>query len=279
MIDVLLATYRPDVGWLREQLDSIRAQVGMDVNPICREDVGGLGARGAFSDLLSESKADYAAFSDQDDVWHSDKLAKCLDRMKALESQFGRKTPALVFCDGLVTDRELNPCSGTVISRQRVDVEKGISFRRLLMQNFIAGNAMLINAALREKAGVIPADALMHDSWLALVAAAFGHIGFVDEPLYCYRQHQANVLGATSAGCRHFLRRAIEGRTVFRERLRANIRQARAFVERFGAESPDSAVALAQLDKKSFFARRVDLVRHRLYKHGVLRNLALFACV
>lgn len=277
MIDVLIATYRPDPAMLKAQTDSIRAQKGVTVNIIRREDDSGAGACANFAAMLGESRADYVAFSDQDDVWRPDKLTKCFARLKALEARYGRETPLLVFCDGLVTDDKMKPHSGTVISRQRVDVRNGISFNRLLMQNFIAGNAMLFNAALREKAGRIPAGALMHDNWLALVAAAFGHIGFVDEPLYLYRQHRSNALGATTAGCGHFLRRAIEGPMAFRWRLQANVVQARAFVERFGAESPVSVIALAGLDEKKFFARRTELVRHRLYKHGFLRNLSLFA--
>ena len=91
------------------------------------------------------------------------------------------------------------------------------------------------------------------------------------------QKHQANVLGATTAGFGHFLRRAIEGPMAFRRRLQENVVQARAFVERFGVESPASAVALAGLDGKNFFARRMELVRHRLYKHGLLRNMPLLA--
>lgn len=277
MIDVLLATYRPQAEMLKAQIDSIRAQRGVEVNLICREDAEGLGASGNFSALLAESHAEYAAFSDQDDVWAEDKLAKSLDKMHELERTYGRDFPLLVFCDGYVTDSELHRQSGTVLSRQRVNREKGLCFNRLLMQNFVPGNAMLFNAALREKAGSTPPEALMHDVWMLLVAAAFGHIGFIDEPLYCYRQHRSNVLGATTAGVGHFLRRALEGRAAFRRRLQENITQACAFVERFGAESPASAVALAELRSKPFFVRRVELLRYRLLKHGFLRNLSLFA--
>ena len=276
-IDVLLATYRPNADWLKAQIDSIRAQGDVEVNLIRREDEPGAGARANFSALLGESRGEYAALADQDDVWMPLKLAKSLAKMRELEADCGKNTPILVFTDGLVADAELHPLRGTMLSRQVVDVARGLDFSRLLMQNFIPGNAMLLNAALRERAGSVPADALMHDSWLALVAAAFGRIGFVNEPLYLYRQHQANALGATAAGFGHFVRRALEGRRAFRGRLQANVVQARAFVERFGAESPASAVALADLDGKNFFARRLELMRHRLYKHGLLRNMSLLA--
>ena len=275
MIDVLLATYRPQEAMLKAQVESIRAQAGVEVNLIRREDTEGLGARGNFSALLSESRAEYAAFSDQDDVWLKDKLSKSLAKMRELESQHGKDVPLLVFCDGYVTDAELNRKPGTALSRQRVNVEKGLRFNRLLMQNFVAGNAMLFNAALREKAGAVPLRALMHDAWLILVAAAFGHIGFVDEPLYLYRQHGENVVGATDTGARHFMKRAREGASAFRARLAENADEASAFVERFGAESPQSAKALSTLPSCGWAERRFRIVRHGLFKQGLLRNLAL----
>ena len=275
MIDVLLATYRPNAEWLKVQVDSIRVQKDVGVNLVRREDENDAGACANFSALLGQSCADYVAFADQDDVWLRDKLAKCLAKLQDLEVRYGRETPLLVFCDGRVTDETLKACPGTVISRQGVDVSNGIRFNRLLMQNFIPGNAMLFNAALRKRAGSIPADALMHDSWLALVAAAFGHIAFVDEPLYYYRQHGANALGATAAGVRHAVRRGCEGAGAFRKRLQASVLQARAFVERFGSGAPASARALACFPEMSFLGRRRAILRNRLFKQGLLRNLVL----
>lgn len=61
----------------------------------------------------------------------------------------------------------------------------------------------------------------MHDAWMILVASAFGHVGWVDEPLYSYRQHGNNVLGETAVGAKHFLARAREGVVAFRIRLAA----------------------------------------------------------
>lgn len=278
MIDVLLATYHPNELWLREQRESIRTQCGVKVNLIEREDVEGAGACQNFSALLSESHAEYVAFADQDDVWLPDKLLKCKMRLCEMEAQYGKNTPILVFCDGFVVDEELKSLDGTVISRQRVDIEKGLSFSRLLMQNFIPGNAMLFNAALREKAGIVPEGVLMHDAWIALVASAFGHIGFVNEPLYKYRQHNINVLGLTTADTKHFLLRIKEGKQAFRYRLRGNIREAEAFVNRFKDNSPAEALALARFPTSNWLVRRCLLIKHKLWKHGFMRNLALFFC-
>ena len=54
----------------------------------------------------------------------------------------------------------------------------------------------MMNRALAERITEIPAHCVMHDQWIALVASAFGHIDFVPESLYLYRQHGDNVLGA-----------------------------------------------------------------------------------
>ena len=134
---------------------------------------------------------------------------------------------------------------------------------------------MLFNAALREKAGPIPPEALMHDAWMILVASAFGHVGWVDEPLYFYRQHGKNVLGETAVSAKHFLARAREGLVAFRTRLAANAKEAEAFVERFGPQAPTAARALATLPSCSWWVRRFRVIRHGLYKHGLARNLSL----
>lgn len=268
MVDVLLATYRPNAAFLEAQRDSLLKQQDVDVNLLTREDAEGLGPAENFSRLLAQSNADYVAFCDQDDVWQPRKLAVQLARMKELERRHGKDRPLLVFCDSTVTDETLRPQPGTFLSRQGVNPVRGISLPRLLVQNYIAGHAMLFNAALREKAGAIPHEALMHDYWVALVAAAFGQISFVDEPLVLYRQHGANALGhaRTSRGARDF-----------RSRFRRNVLQAQAFVDRFGEASPACVRALASFPTRGWFSRRCALFQHGLFKYGVTRNLALLA--
>jgi hypothetical protein len=54
----------------------------------------------------------------------------------------------------------------------------------------------MFNQALAEKCMPVPETAIMHDWWLALTAAAFGKLVFLDQPLIHYRQHQNNTIGA-----------------------------------------------------------------------------------
>lgn len=270
MVDVLLATYHPNDVWLKEQIDSIRAQRGVGINLIMRDDPKGEGACANFNALLKMSDGDYAAFSDQDDVWQEEKLAKMMSRMLEVEAERGRDVPILVFCDSVITDETLHPMSGTLISRSGVNVRRGLRVERLLMQNFISGHAMLINAALRRKVGDIPQDAIMHDYWIALVAAAFGVISFLDDPLVMYRQHSSQALGAMGK---------CHSTAGFRSRLAHNILQAKAFCRRYGAECPECVRALSRIDAMTWWGKRLEIVRHGLFKSGLRRNLGVFVLI
>ena len=272
MIDILLATYRPNPKWLKEQIDSIRAQRGVESNLIVREDDDGRGACQNFATLLGESRADYVAFSDQDDVWIEDKLLCAFSKMKELEAKWGRDVPLLVFADARVVDANLNILSVSLFTHTRINPSRTLP-RQLVLQNVANGNTMLFNSALRNLSEFIPKGAFMHDAWIMLVASVFGHIDYVSEPALLYRQHDKNILGGAKVGVLYFIRRILQGRAVLRERLYANIRQIEAFVERFGDKSPKCFKALVGLRSKPYLVRVFILIRYRIFKNGILRNL------
>lgn len=278
MIDVLLAIYRPKADWLKAQIDSIRAQRGVEANLICREDTVGEGACVNFAALLQESAAEYVAFADQDDVWLPDKLAKCMSKMHELERQWGVDTPLLVFSDARVVDADLKPLSDSLFRRIRVNPLRNRP-RQLVFQNTAYGNTMMINAALRDLAKPIPSKAFMHDSWMMLVASVFGKVAYLDEPLLLYRQHEDNVVGGDRVGIGYFFRAIARGRVQLRVRQYANIRQVEAFVNRFGYKSPEVFRALVGFTDRPYIQRIGILLRHRILKSGIVRNLGLWAVI
>ena len=272
MIDVLLAVYKPNPDWLRQQRESILSQRDVEINLIEREDASGEGVRANFAALLAESRGEYVAFSDQDDIWADDKLAKMLAKMRKLESKYGKNAPLLVFCDSEAVDEQLCPLGETTFIRTDVDPRR-LAPRQLVLQNVASGHAMLFNAALRDKALPIPPGAYMHDHWIGLVVSVFGHADYLNEPLVTYRQHKNNVIGAAKVNLWYFINRLRMGRKVLKDRLYANIRQAEAFVERYGDAAPECFKALVDLDKKAGLVRVWTLWRHRIFKHGILRNI------
>jgi len=150
-----------------------------------------------YSDTISRCKGDYVALCDQDDLWLPDKLASSLLKINEAEKTYGTIKPLLLHTDLIVID-----ISGTIIApsfmklRQIKPIQED-SLRTLLVQNYVTGSTVLINRPLMEAALPIPEEAVMHDWWLALVAAAAGEIIFIDQLTVLYRQHEANVVGAS----------------------------------------------------------------------------------
>ena len=299
-IDILLATYNSQE-FLREQLDSILNQNHSDFRII----IGDGGSRDGTPELLSEyaghhpgrfqilpgerryrsaenfarllaaSDADFVMFSDHDDIWKPDKIAvslECFHRNFPENSD----TPALIFTDETIVDRNLRVICDSSMRFQNFDPGR-TELAQLLTQNIIGGNTMLFNRALREAALPIAPEALMHDCWVALCAAALGGIAFCPERTVLYRQHGGNVMGAASASPRAMLRKLRDGRQAFL----AGVRQARALLEHLGrdprlsAENRAVIAAYAAMEHQGFFARRRTALSRRFLKNTWRRNLLL----
>ncbi len=225
MIGILLCTYN-GAAYLRQQLESILAQDTSESFRILVSDDGSTdgtlpllremssahpdritllpphaptgSAWRHFLSLLAAGWArdcDYLMLSDQDDVWKPEKLQRCLREMKAMEDAYGTGTPLLVHCDSEITDERLQVLAPSFVQYQKMSPKRN-KLQQLLVQNNVVGGAIFMNQALAALVTEVPAYCVMHDQWLALLAAAFGHIRFVPASLYYYRQHQDNVLGA-----------------------------------------------------------------------------------
>lgn len=103
------------------------------------------------------------------------------------------------------------------------------------MQNVVTGGAMAINRALATLAGqcTAPQQTVMHDWWLAAVAARFGKIVYIDEPLSDYRQHGDNCVGAKDVRSLQYAGRMAARTRAVAERLRSKKMQAGVFYKTY----------------------------------------------
>jgi len=219
-IDILLSTYNGEL-FLTQQIDSILSQTYKDWHLTIRDDgsidgtlglvkdyckkypdeitfskdnLGRLGLERSFSQLLEKSSSNYVMFCDQDDVWLPEKVEKSIKKLLLIEKEFPG-VPALIFTDLEVVDSSLNHISSSFWKYQCAN-PKRTKLNHLLVQNMASGNTMIMNRALGVLIGRIPAEAIGHDWWTALTAAAFGKIGYLPEATIKYRQHSGNTSGA-----------------------------------------------------------------------------------
>jgi hypothetical protein len=192
----------------------------------------------------------------------------------------------LVHTDLTVADAGLNPIATSFWAHNRVNPAL-TELRQIVVRNVVTAGTAMMNRPLRELVRAIPAEAAMHDWWIALVAAAFGRIVVVPRSTVLYRQHGANVIGAhrpySALSPREMVVAAphLGHRT---RRMRANLaaaaRQARAFLERFGDRLPaadrEFLAAYARIPERGYLARRADLLRlHILPGNSLLQNLGI----
>jgi glycosyltransferase involved in cell wall biosynthesis len=214
-ISVALATYNGE-RYLEPFLASVRAQDWPDVRLVVSDDgstdrtrelvaslwpgaavhrnTAARGVIGNFSNAMTQTGGGYVALADQDDIWEPTKLSSLMRRMQACEARDPGK-PVMVFSDLKVVDSDLNVL-GDSFFRFTSKSLKASAPRDFLLSNHVPGCTMLLNDALLKLALPVPAEVMMHDWWLALVAAAFGTVDSVEEPLVLYRQHGFNTVGA-----------------------------------------------------------------------------------
>ena len=215
-IAICMATYSPDIDLFRQQIDSIRAQIGVEWHCFVSDDhsppedldrieqvIGddsrftlsasreNLGFYRNFERAIGMVPPEYEliALSDQDDRWYEDKLS-------ALAGALGDSQ--LVYSDQRLVDKQGLVIADTYWTSRQNNYTDLIS---LLVANTVTGAASLFRRSVAEKALPFPElpGEQYHDHWLAMVAISLGELSYVDRPLYDYVQHGGAVLGHEKA--------------------------------------------------------------------------------
>lgn len=154
-----------------------------------------IGVKKSFLSLLLAVESDYYFFCDQDDFWLPNKVADTLNLLK--EEERG-DLPVCVHTDLEIVDQSLVKIDASMIESQNLYKEDHL--KELLVQNSVTGCTTALNHSLKQLILKQPntEHILMHDWWIALVAATFGKVALLDVPTILYRQHGNNEVGAQS---------------------------------------------------------------------------------
>lgn len=139
-----------------------------------------------FEKGMQLATGDLIALSDQDDVWHTEKLATLISNMGTSE---------IVYSDSELIDE-----SGKLLGKKMSEIRNMVSYDDCLMYAVGAwapGHAMLFRKELVARCLPFPSQ-VTHDFWLGFVASCRGTVQFLPQSLVYYRQHDSNAIGANT---------------------------------------------------------------------------------
>jgi len=214
LVSILLAVYKPNETWLIEQLISLNSQVYENLELLIYDDCPDCpvseeyfekyitnfsyklirgsenqGSNAAFEELTKIADGDFFSYCDQDDIWERDKITLMVER-------FLDKDVNLVCSDLSIINENGDKIADSITEiRKRHEFKCGYDLAKgLLMSNFVTGCAMMVRKDIAKEA--IPFEStLIHDQWIAVIAAINGKISFINKPLVRYRQHSSNQTG------------------------------------------------------------------------------------
>lgn len=166
-----------------------------------------LGVAKNFAACLRKCTGEYIALSDQDDVWYKDKLQQMVGMLEE------RPELAVIFSNLNLVTETLVPKDQTQWeyvgfgAKERKDWQEGRELQVLYRAgNVVTGCATILRASVKERfAEAVYGEYFgkkLHDHVLALLSAAEGSIGFLNQSLGAYRQHAAQVVGTTKQDSR-----------------------------------------------------------------------------
>lgn len=226
-----------------------------------------------FLSLLSKEnvKANYYSFSDQDDIWHHDKIERAV---KWLATQPIDK-PALY-------------CSRThIINEQGCDLgfsphfKHEPSFKNALIQSIAGANTMLFNQAARDvitEAGIV--DVISHDWWIYILITGVGGTVYYDShPTLDYRQHVANLIGFESGFRKKFakLSKIFDGQ--FRQWNARHINALEKNYHLLTVENKNKFEWFKKIHKSSLLVRAFYYFRLGLHRKNFIDDVAIFFLV
>jgi glycosyltransferase involved in cell wall biosynthesis len=189
----------------QQNLEKLRARAPFPIH--IHTNKNRLGPAKNFESCFQKCTGDILVSTDQDDLWHPDKLKLLTAALAQPRTLLAFSDMAIIEADGspapLPSPRMKSPLTQWQLlgfsPAQQALFHSGEPLRILLKYNAVAGAASAFHRPLLAHAIPFPADYL-HDEWLALIAAAIGGLTPIPQPLTYYRRHAAQQVGPATTG-------------------------------------------------------------------------------
>ena len=213
LVDILVTTYNTREEYLKMQIESIINQTHKNIKIYISDDKStnpnietilrkyekkderikvyiqpiNIGYNKNFEFLLKKSKARYVMFSDHDDVWHEDKVEKCLKKMY-------EENIDMVYCNCRQINSQGDVIKENYFKYKNVPLVKGKS--KLAISRCVGiGCSQMITKEVRNNMIPFKKRVIAHDWLAAFIANEKRGMDYIEEPLFDYRLHTDNVFG------------------------------------------------------------------------------------
>ncbi len=211
-------------------------------------------------------EGDYFAFSDQDDIWHSDKLERAVAWLDTIPED----VPGL-YC----SRTDLIDASGRPIGRSPLFVRPP-SFQNALVENIGGGNTMVFNRAAKRLVEQIRNEIVSHD-WATyqLVTAVGGAVCYDSIPSLSYRQHSSNAQGSNRHLSARLRRIQMLSAGRFARWIDTNISFLQDFMSQMTPENRKTFELFKRARIGTLPSRLGNLKRSGVYRQTALDNIGL----
>lgn len=220
-----------------------------------------------------KGEARFFAFSDQDDIWHENRIEKALDCLEKIPDN----------CPGLYCSRtEYVDCWGKQFTPPRYSRKFVLkpNFENSLVQCIAGGNTMVFNAsALKLIVNAIMVDRVpSHDWWLYQIVTGCGGLVFYDpEPSLWYRQHSQNLIGGNTRFLAKISRFQMfwEGKFAISNRLNLSNLLCNKFLLNENSRRTLECYNKACLDE-AWYKRLIFVIRSRVRRQSWLESILIY---
>ncbi len=220
-VSIAICTYNGEK-YLREQLDSFAAQTRLPDEVVicddCSQDAtreilkrfaGGasfpvklyfneqnLGFVKNIEKAIRLCAGEIIILSDQDDVWHEEKI-------ELIEAEFAKSEKiGMVYADAAIVNESLEIQKTSMWQKSGFDAEKqklfatGKAFDLLLETGYVYGSSMAFRAIYKDLILPFPENIYFyHDNWIAFMVCAAADVSLINKKLTKYRQHEQQFVG------------------------------------------------------------------------------------
>ncbi|WP_111640786.1 glycosyltransferase family 2 protein [Marinimicrobium alkaliphilum] len=219
---------------------------------------------------LRKTVADYVFLADQDDIWLENKVAIFSEEMYSAEDE-RTKFPHLIFSDAWVWHPQSEKRKSFWMANN-INPSNANMLSHTAFYNSVQGASSCVNRAMIDC--IKDHDAIiMHDWWMALIAASFGSITHIDEPTMLYRQHRSNLVGSSKPRLKKLM--------AAKNNISRSARQLEAFrshyLDKLSDDKRDFFTDFHKSVKKGGISRMSFISKHKIKHKTLPKTLMLWA--